>query len=159
MGWWNGLKIHVISIVGNLVHCFNFWPNLNFLKVLVSSSELCTAHSIIMPYHKKVSAWAKSKWQSGQSTFTHEKEDISEHKFVYSDSGEEAIWYFVLISQSDFSWAHHYLKASEGKFATAKVLVPRRLNMCETSITCWFFCKTWHHMETYRCVSCVNFSN
>ena len=145
-GSWNGLKIHMISIFGNLVHCFNFWPNPNFYKVLVSSTELPTARSIIMPCRKKVSAWAKSKQQSSQSTFTHEEEDISKHRFVYNDSGKEAIWYFVLISQSDFSWAHHYLKASEGKFATAKVLILQSLNMCKTvktSTTCWFFHKTW----------------
>jgi hypothetical protein len=53
-----------------------------------------------MPCRKKVSVQAKSKWQSGQSTFTHEEEDISEHRFVYN---EEEIWYFILISQSDFS--------------------------------------------------------
>lgn len=45
-----------------------------------------------MPHHKKVSVRAKAKWQSGQSTFTHVEEDISEHGSVYNDSGEEEIW-------------------------------------------------------------------
>ena len=45
-----------------------------------------------MPCHKKVSVGAKAKWQSGQSTFTHVEEDISEHRSVYNDSGEEEIW-------------------------------------------------------------------
>jgi len=63
-----------------------------FLKVLVSSSELPTACSIIMPRHKKASVRAKTKRQSGQSIFTHVEEDISEHRSVYNDSGEEEIW-------------------------------------------------------------------
>ena len=49
--------------------------------------------SWIMPHRKKVSAQAKSKWQSGQPTFTHVEEEFSEDGSVYIDSGEEEIWW------------------------------------------------------------------
>jgi hypothetical protein len=52
-----------------------------------------------------------------------------------------------------------YRKASDGKFATAKVLVPQCLDMCETLTIRRFFRKTWRYMDAYRCVSCVHFSN
>jgi hypothetical protein len=43
-----------------------------------------------------------------------------------------------------------YCKALDGKFATAKVLVLRCLNMCDT-LTIWrFFHKTWRYRDAYR---------
>jgi hypothetical protein len=52
-----------------------------------------------------------------------------------------------------------YRKASDRKFATAKVPVPQCLNMCETLTIHQFFCKTWCYMDTYWWASCVHFSN
>ncbi|EGO18931.1 hypothetical protein SERLADRAFT_443479 [Serpula lacrymans var. lacrymans S7.9] len=44
---------------------------------------------------------------------------------------------------------YRYRKVSDGKFSTAKVLVPQCLNMCDTITIRRFFCKTWRYMDSY----------
>jgi hypothetical protein len=41
---------------------------------------------------------------------------------------------------------------SDGKFVTARQLVPRCLDMCETITIRCFFWKTWRYMDAYSCV-------
>jgi hypothetical protein len=43
-----------------------------------------------------------------------------------------------------------YRNASDGKFATAKVLVPQCLDLCDTITIRRFFRKTWRYMDAYR---------
>ncbi|EGN96747.1 hypothetical protein SERLA73DRAFT_75611 [Serpula lacrymans var. lacrymans S7.3] len=44
---------------------------------------------------------------------------------------------------------YRYRKVSDGKFLTAKVLVPQCLNMCDTITIRRFFRKTWRYMDSY----------
>ncbi|KAH7925369.1 hypothetical protein BV22DRAFT_1011364 [Leucogyrophana mollusca] len=43
-----------------------------------------------------------------------------------------------------------YRNASDGKFTTAKVLVPQCLDMCDTLTIRRFFRKSWRYMDAYR---------
>ena len=45
-----------------------------------------------------------------------------------------------------------YRNLADGKFVTAKILVPQCLNMCDTLTIRQFFRKTWRYMEAYRYV-------
>lgn len=45
-----------------------------------------------------------------------------------------------------------YRNLSDGKFATAKILVPQCLDMCDTLTIRRFFRKTWRYMDAYRYV-------
>ncbi|KAG0708421.1 hypothetical protein DFH29DRAFT_892416 [Suillus ampliporus] len=75
-----------------------------------------------MPRPNKAAAQARAKRRAGQSIFVPAK--------AVSDSG--------------------YRKASDGKFTTAKVLVPQCLDMCETLTIRRFFRKMWRYMDAYR---------
>ena len=48
--------------------------------------------------------------------------------------------------------------AADGKFATAKKLVPKCLGSCDLVTICRFFHKTWHYMDAYACVESFFFS-
>ena len=45
-----------------------------------------------------------------------------------------------------------YCIAADGKFTTAKLLVPRCLDMCDTNTIRRFFRKMWHYMDAYSYV-------
>ncbi|KIM76309.1 hypothetical protein PILCRDRAFT_826487, partial [Piloderma croceum F 1598] len=42
-----------------------------------------------------------------------------------------------------------YHNISDGKFVTAKCIVPKCLNMCDTLTIQQFFQKSWHYMDAY----------
>ncbi|KIM89756.1 hypothetical protein PILCRDRAFT_195617 [Piloderma croceum F 1598] len=42
-----------------------------------------------------------------------------------------------------------YCNTSDGKFTTAKVLVPQCLDLCNTTTIRRFFRKTWRYMDAY----------
>ena len=46
-----------------------------------------------------------------------------------------------------------YWIASDGKFTTAKTLVPQCLDMCDTLIIWRFFQKTWRYIDAYAYIS------
>ena len=43
-----------------------------------------------------------------------------------------------------------FRNTADGKFGTAKVLVPQCLNICDTLTIQCFFRKTWHYMDAYQ---------
>ena len=50
-----------------------------------------------------------------------------------------------------------YCNVSDGKFTTAKLIVPQCLNMCDTLTIRRFFRKVWRYMDAYRYVSVLFF--
>jgi hypothetical protein len=51
-----------------------------------------------------------------------------------------------------------FCAASDGKFLTAKVLVPQCLDMADVFTIRHFFCKTWRYMDAYQyALSCLHF--
>jgi hypothetical protein len=46
-----------------------------------------------------------------------------------------------------------YRRISDGKFPTARRVIPECLDMCDTLTIRRFFRKSWRYMDAYRCVS------
>lgn len=63
--------------------------------------------------------------------------------------------YFVITFCYMTAWcsAIGFCAASNGKFVTAKILVPQCLNMADTLTIQQFFQNFWHYMDTYWYVS------
>ena len=57
---------------------------------------------------------------------------------------------FALILTITFKGYHN---VSDGKFTTAKRIVPQCLDMCDTTTIRRFFRKSWRYMDAYSCVS------
>jgi hypothetical protein len=51
-----------------------------------------------------------------------------------------------------YSFFSGYHNVSDGKFATAKRIVPECLDMCNTLTIRWFFRKAWRYVDAYSCV-------
>jgi len=64
------------------------------------------------------------------------------------DRGLRKIWqaYQMLNTQALLD----YRASTDGKFKTAKALVPQCLDSCDLVTICCFFWKTWHYMDAYE---------
>ena len=70
----------------------------------------------------------------------------------------EMLWGYAKYRESLIYYIYYhsffsgYRNVSDGKFATAKRIVPACLDMCDTLTIQRFFRKAWHYMDAYSCV-------
>lgn len=73
-----------------------------------------------------------------------------ERLWGYAKYRKSFTFLFALILMITFKG---YRNVSDGKFTTAKQIVPQCLDMCDTTTIRCFFQKSWRYMDAYLCIS------